>query len=307
MKPAIWCTVLLAVALQPLSANLEHAVSSADLRIVPRELELFDEVVVDSPLRRPRMVLRERLWFSGEGRVHRRKTFDGSGELLLDTAYRYNGGGSLEKIAARNEAGEIQWTHEYRREGSVLVQESHFGPDGTLEYTELYDYDMEDNLVEQARYTGGGIPQWRTVYDYDAQRRETTWTMYYSDGRIMKQGVEERNSQGDVVREVLRDEVEQTFQEVRLRYDGQGRVTERRTYNAEGVLQTVERLRYNEQNNVVEELVERFDGTLIRQKVNDYRYDDFGNWIEKSTVERERPEFGPVLVNETRRIRTFRY
>lgn len=304
MKPVMLCLLLIALVSGPVSAHRDRPVISATMRGLPREVELFDEHGEGS---QSLQILRERLVFNGDGRIRQRETYDGGGRLLFNIAYHYRSSGPLRKMIARDEAGEIQWTQEFRHRNDTLLQESLFGSDGTLEFTELYEYDADGKLVEQARYTGGGIPQWRTVYEYDTESRKTTWTMQYSDGRVLKQGVEERNSEGLIAREILRDEVEQTFQEVQIRYDNRGRVTERRISDAEGVLQAVERLRYDGRDNIVEEVVERFDGTLIRHTVNDYRYDRHGNWIERVTMERERPEFGPMLETERRQVRTIRY
>lgn len=304
MKSALLCFSLLACIIGSLGADSDYVVKNPDVHGSPRELELFEAEQFNS---RNGLVLRERMVFSDEGRLRRRNAFDQSGQLLVTTAYRYGAGGHVSEVIARDGAGELQWSHEYRHENDTVLQESHFGPDGSLEFTELYDYDDDGNLIERARYAGGGIPQWRTVYEYNGRENRTTWTMYYSDGRVLRQGVEERNREGLIVREVLRDEVDESFREVHFRYDDTGRVRERRTADANGVLQTVQRLRYDGHDNVIEEVVERFDGTVVRHSTIDYRYDRNGNWIERLTVEREQPEFGPVLETETRQVRTIRY
>ena len=253
----------------------------------PDSLELYD---VDKG-----QVLRESAAYDEQGRIRRRTSFDHTGSFQTRTAYRHNDDGSLSAVTAYDEYDKQLWRHDYRYDGTELQQEIYYNSGGNVEYTELYRYDGNGELIERARYSATGLPQWRTVYEHEPDEHRTVRTVYYGDGRIIRQGVEEYDSEGRKVREIRRDEVEETYEEVHFSYDYRGRLAVERISDAGGVLHSVRRLRYDEHDNVVEDVVETFDGTITRRTSYDYRYDRNDNWIARVWHEREKPEFGPLI------------
>ncbi|TVQ38429.1 MAG: hypothetical protein EA384_09435 [Spirochaetaceae bacterium] len=290
MKPILLVLVLVLTSVQ-LHAEGDYVRRGLEVHGTPHALRLYD--AHNSP------VLREQVSFDPQGRIRSRVSYAENGEFRLQTRYERGAAGNLKTVHAYNRSGALQWRHKYRYQDSRVQQKLFFNAAGELEYTDLYRYDRDDNLIEQARYAAGGVPRWRTHYDYEdrngGQGRRVQWTVYYSDGRIIRQGVEKYDEEGRVTREVRRDEVEQTYEEVHYEYDYRGRLVAERTIDARGALESVRRLRYDHRDSIVEEIVSRFDGTVRRRVSYEYRYDEHGNWVERITVEREKPQFGPVL------------
>ncbi|TVR32707.1 MAG: hypothetical protein EA404_06855 [Spirochaetaceae bacterium] len=252
-------------------------------------------------------ILREEALFNGRARIKDRKSYTEDGAFQLHTRYQRDDRGNLKTVSAYNQAGDSLWRHEYRYQNATLQQEVVYNATGELDYTDLYSYDSDGNLLERARYGPGGLPRWRTQYEHDSVQNRVLWETYYSDGRLLRQGEEQYDQEGRLVREVHRDEIQETYQEVRYAYDQQGRPISERISDSEGSLRSVRRIRYDDFGNIAEETESRFDGRVTRRVLYHYRYDEYGNWIERTITEREKPQFGPVLTTERVHRRTITY
>ena len=290
MKPTLLLLVLVLTSVQ-LHAVGDYVRRGLEVHGTPQALRLYDA--------HDGLVLREQVSFDPQGRIRSRVSYAENGDFRLQTRYERGVGGNLKTVHAYNRSDVQQWRHKYRYQDARVQQKLFYNAADELEYTDLYSYDHDGRLVERARYAAGGVPRWRTHYAYEdrnnGQRSRVQWTVYYSDGRIIRQGVEEHDGEGRVAREVRRDEVEQTYEEVHYEYDYRGRLVAERTINARGELESVRRLRYDDRDSIVEEVVSRFDGTMRRMVTYEYRYDEHGNWVKRVTVEREKPRFGPVV------------
>lgn len=298
MKLLGFCTLLFLTS-AGLSAESDFIRRGLEVIGEPYSVRLYD---VNSPA-----ILREEAVFNRRGQIKDRKSYTEDGAFQLHTRYQRDDRGNLKTVSAYNQAGDSLWRHEYRYQNTTLQQEVVFAASGELDYTDLYSYDSDGNLLERARYGPGGVPRWWTQYEHDTAQNRMLWTTYYSDGRILRQGEEQYDEDGRLALEVHRDEVKETYQEVRYAYDTQGRPISERTSDSDGSLLSVRRIRYDELGNIAEETESRFDGTLTRRVLYQYRYDERGNWIERTISERKKPQFGPVLTTERAHRRVIVY
>ena len=298
MKPLGFC-ILLFVATAGLSAEGDFIRRGLEVIGEPHSARLYDVNAA--------VILREEVLFNGRGQIKDRKSYTEDGAFRLHTRYQRDDRGNLNAVSAYNQAGDSLWRHEYRYQNAKLQQEVVYDASGELDSTELYHYDSDGNLLERASYGAGGLPRWRTLYEHDTVQNRVFWATYYSDGRLLRQGEQQYDQEGRLVREVHRDEVKETYQEVRYAYDQLGRPISERISDADGSLLSVRRIRYDDFGNIIEETESRFDGTVTRRVLYQYRYDEHGNWIERRVNQREKPQFGPVLRTERVHQRAITY
>ena len=298
MKLLGFCTLLILIS-GGLSAEADFIRRGLEVIGDPHSVRLYD---VNSSA-----ILREEALFNRRGQIKDRKSYTEDGAFQRHTRYQRDDRGNLKTVSAYNQAGDSLWRHEYRYQNARLQQEIVYDASAELNYTDLYSYDSDGNLLELARYASGGVPRWRTQYEHDSVQNRTLWTTYYSDGRLLRQGEEQYDQEGRLVREVHRDEVKETYQEIRYAYDPQGRPISERISDSDGSLLSVRRIRYDDSGNIVEEIESRFDGTVTRRVLYQYRYDEHGNWIERRVSERKKPQFGPVLTTERVHKRVIAY
>lgn len=251
--------------------------------------------------------LLEQAWFDRDGRVTERVAYDEDGEFGRRIGFTYNDDGDLSGWESRDADGELQWRYVYLYdEERRVTQEISYDSHGNMEGTELYSYD-DDQLVEEAAYSGDGLPQWRKTYDHDEQSGLVEWAVYFEDGRLLKRGTKFSNPIGRIVRERLRDELEDTFEEIAYSYDHEGRVTRARVNDADGRLRRVLEYEYDEYDNVTRELERDPAGNTVREKRVRYRYDERGNWTERIKTETQQDPQGTETREETRFRREIEY
>ncbi len=251
--------------------------------------------------------LLEQAWFDRDGRVTERVAYDEGGEFNRRIHFSYNDEGDLSGWESRDVDGELQWRYVYLYdEERRVTQEVSYDSSGQIESTELYSYD-EDQLVEEAAYSGDGLPKWRKTYDHDEQSGAVDWAVYFEDGRLLKRGTEYLNPVGRIVRERLRDELEDTFEEIAYSYDREGRVRRARVNDADGRLRRVMEYEYDEHGNVTRELERNPDGETVHERRVSYRYDERGNWIERFETETQQDRGGSETRHTTRFRREIEY
>ncbi len=251
--------------------------------------------------------LLEQGFFDPSGRITERVLYTEDGEFSRRIRFTYNDAGDLSGWESRDADGELQWRYVYVYDDDHRVtQEISYDAHGNIEGTELYSYD-DDQLVEEAAYTGEGLPQWRKVYEHDEHSGEIEWAVYFEDGRLLKQGTKFSNPVGRVVREQMRDEVDETFEEVAYSYDAEGRVVRARVNDSEGDLRRVHEYEYDDHGNLILEKERDIPGDSVDKTRNDYRYDQHGNWIELVRTETRIDSEGNETVDEVRFRREIEY
>ncbi len=252
-------------------------------------------------------VLLEQAWFDSDGRITERVAYDEDGGFGRRIRFTYNDAGDLTGWDSRDSAGRLQWRYAYLYdEDRRITQEISYDSRGNMEGTELYSYD-DDQLVEEAAYTGEGLPQWRKIYEHDEKGERVEWAIYFEDGRLLKRGTKFNNPLGRVVRERLRDEVEDTFEEIAYSYDFEGRVTRVRVTDAHGDLRRTHEYEYDKHGNVILERERDLEGDTVHEVHTRYRYDHHANWIKRVIAEKRIDAAGNETMNEMRYRREIEY
>lgn len=154
---------------------------------------------------------------------------------------------------------EQNWRYQYSREGNVTEQLLFRPDEPQTAYRSVFIRDDEGSLREQVQYWPNGSLNEKKVFDESGVLREEHWSFGAGDLRIS-------------------------------RFDSDGRILQISQVTPAGFLSlrgtdNVTTLQYDLHGNLIEMKTTASDGTLQRRMTNSYRYDEKGNWIERTEVE----------------------
>lgn len=187
--------------------------------------------------------------WSPTGRLWARSEFDEHENLIRSTEFREDGAPQREQ----------NWRYQYSREGNVTEQLL-FPPDEPqATYRTVFIRDDDGKLREQVQYWPNGSLKEKKVFDESGVLRERHRSFGAGDLTI-------------------------------TRFDSYGRDFRTSIVSPPGFLSSkgtnhVTTCEYDLYGNVIEVNTRASDGTLLSRMTNSYRYDDKGNWIERTEVD----------------------
>ncbi len=237
--------------------------------------------------------------------------------------------GSVRTVVTKHP--QLKTTHHFDRSGNLT--ELQLSPsEGTGSARYLYTYGADGTLAEEQTYDAGGALVYRKVFRYgtdDRGRRSVQvaatekgmfahveFAFYDAKGMLAEevmitgQGVSEKSLydvRGNLIYHARyfqgRLVVEATHHHGPL-----GRLKESRFYGPDGDLMRVDRYRYDQAGNRLEQSSEFFKQSHLRKSVISYEFDPVGNWT-KETIQRWSDKNGSVALTESlvSRERTITY
>jgi hypothetical protein len=226
---------------------------------------------------------------------------------------------------------QLKTTHHFDRAGNLTeLWLTPFEGSGSARY--LYLYGADGTLTEEQTYDAGGALVYRKVFGYSADERgrlsaqvaatengafaHAEFSLYDAKGMLSEelvvtgQGVAEKDLydvRGNVVYHARyfqgRLVVEATHHHGPL-----GRLKESRFYGNDGEIMRIDRYRYDQAGNRLEQISDFFKQSRLRKSVVTYEFDQTGNWT-KETVQRWSDKNGSVALTESlvSRERTIAY
>jgi YD repeat-containing protein len=221
------------------------------------------------------------------GRLAEIVDYDESNRVVNTWRYAYNVDGRKISKEGWSPAGFL-WTRSEFDEHDNLVRSTAFREDGTQEREQnwRYQYSREGNATEQLLIRPNE-PQatYRSIFIRDDHGRVREQVQYWPDGSLNEKKVFDESG-------VLREE-HFSFGKGDLRisrFDSYGRVQKISAVSPAGFLSSrgtddVTTFKYDLHGNLIEMNTTASNGTLHRRTTNSYRYDEKGNWIERTEVE----------------------
>lgn len=253
--------------------------------------------------------------FDEQGRVI--EDLDVDGPLIDQDPYRrlytYNDFGLLAEIVDYDENNRVEnmWRYAYSTDGKKISEEG-WSPTGLL-WTRS-DFDEHENRVRLTWIREDGTPQeeqnWRYQYSREGNVTEqlllpsdepgATYRSVFTrddDGRLREQVHYWPN--GSLKEKKLFDESGVLREKhtsfgagdlTMTRFDSYGRDVQISIVSRPGFLSSrgadhVTTLEYDLHGNLIEMNTTASDGTLLHRTTNSYRYDEKGNWIERTEVD----------------------
>lgn len=186
--------------------------------------------------------------WSPTGRLWTREEFDEHENRVRRTWFREDGTPEREQ----------NWRYQYSAEGNVTEQLLFRPDEPQTAYRSVFIRDG-GRLREQVQYWPNGSLNEKKVFDESGVLREEHWSFGAGDLRIS-------------------------------RFDSHGRELQRSQFTPAGFLSSrgtdnVTTYEYDLHGNLIEATTKASDGTLQHTTTNSYRYDDKGNWIERTEVD----------------------
>jgi YD repeat-containing protein len=151
-----------------------------------------------------------------------------------------------------------------------LENATDFSLEGNADRRYTLTYDSEGRLTESAAYDGGKISR-RTLYIHSPERREIEIkNIFYHDGR------------------------EVPSEKTVLAYNANNQWVRRTTYKTDGSVNATIDYEYNSKGNLIKEVHCCEYGYTHRYE---YKYDRYGNWIERQDIYSQKHAGGETEVN----------
>jgi len=190
-------------------------------------------------------------------------------------------GNKTETLIYDAEGGLMQvYRYSYDSRDNLIVRSS-YHPNGNQIQKDTYRYDSKGNLIENARQNFS-LQQHTTFYvDYDKKGREQKLTRCASDGEILSVRSFSYDRQGNK-NEASEDIELETLSYYSSVFDTKGNEIESYEHDSEGNIVTRSISAYDNNDQVIERVSYRADGSVIRHNSYEYQYDQKQNWIIKT-------------------------
>jgi hypothetical protein len=300
--------------LQDFGEAATAAVSSPELLSLERFDEqgrLIEDLNVDGPLI-DQDPYRRLYTYNNFGRVAEIVDYDERGRVENTWRHAYSTHGKKISEEGWSPTGRL-WAREEFDEHENRVRLTWFREDGTpkQEQTWRYQYSVKGNVTEQLQFPPDephapyiSLPEvsfytplqansapaatpvvYRTVFIRDDDGRLREQAEYWPNGSLKEKKVFDESG-------VLREK-RWSFGADDLaidRFDSRGRYLQASQFTPVGFLSSrgtdnVTNFEYDLHENLIEMNTEAADGTLVSRATNSYRYDEKGNWIERTEVD----------------------
>ncbi|MFP4152812.1 MAG: hypothetical protein ACLFSV_08185 [Alkalispirochaeta sp.] len=244
-----------------------------------------------------------------EGNLIEQLHFVPEDSLLWRSRYSYDENGRLLEWTSLTETGEPKWHYEYvYNEQGSLEREITRRPSGRIESVLVYEY-VDGRVSEETMFGPDDTVQWRRAYEYSEDGRVVESTMFYADGTLIKHSVQEFDDEGRLERETFTNGIGVVFETYRYRYDAFAHPREVEVYDGTGSLVRTQIYEMDDAGNVQRERVVRNQENPAIEVVREYRYDRYGNWTQKRTINYavEESEGEPTVTREKVVERTISY
>lgn len=203
-------------------------------------------------------------YFNEEGVKIEDGECDSYGQIQRKRLYKYNDSGKLIEVRNFNSKDEFRGKTIYRIDDKGnLIETSDFNAEGQFMGKIIYTRDDKGNAVETNSYDSMGSLNSKFKFKYDRKGRVLE-SIYYGHGGELE---------------------EETY----IKYDGKGKKTEVKVITEGSVI--IKNLKYeNKEKDELTAMI-KFENYLIMSKtIYKYKYDENGNWIEKISIEDEKPK-----------------
>ncbi|MCS5420653.1 MULTISPECIES: hypothetical protein [Psychrilyobacter] len=189
---------------------------------------------------------------------------DSYDRIQRKTLYKYNDEGKLIQTSDFDSRVEFAGKTIYTRDDKGnLIEASDFNSKGEFIGKIIYTRDSKGNAVETNSYNSMGSLNSKFKFEYDKKGRVLESIYYGSDGE-------------------LRDK---TY----FKYDGKGRVIEVKLITEDSIF--IKNFKYENKEKDDVTLMIQYEGYLTMSKTRYmYKYDENGNWIQKISIEDEKPK-----------------
>ncbi len=172
------------------------------------------------------------------------------------------------------------FTYLYDKEGKQISQKG-YREDKSLYETILYKYDNKGNKIEMDYYNPADVLFRKDSYKYNDKGYQTEWITSAFNGEQYLKRTYFYDKEGHKVKEFHYDK-DGFFVKYLYLYDTKGNLNETREYIRERNQGYKWKYKYNNQGDIIEEILLKTDNTMFYRHTFDYLYDKQGNLVNKT-------------------------
>ena len=220
-----------------------------------------------------------------EKKFYKKDTLDYREEFKYDKNDRI-----IEKIGYGPD-GSFYWRYvnDYDSNGNKTTLTS-YESDGTIDWFYTYKYDKHNHLIEETSYNSDKSLDYKITYNYDDKGNMIEKNMYKPDGSLDYRHTKTYYKNGKVIEEKIYKKSKLFWKEVN-KYDKSGNKVEYHLYNSDGILDDIITYKYDDKGNEIESILRNSEGAIIDKAINQYEYDNVGNWIKKIEIPDGKPRY----------------
>ena len=183
------------------------------------------------------------------------------------------------------------------------IEEDDISDDKRFSGKTLYKYDDKGNLIEEAIYRSGSGTAWITDYGYDSRGFQTGCTLTNGDKKILRKETKEYDGQGNDLKGIYYENDTVISGRWVAINDNKGRTIQRTDYKAKDSIVSITKYKYDDWDNVIENITCKPDGSIDTARWNsytDYEYDARGNVVKQTEYKLRSGKKVPAGYTETR-------
>lgn len=207
-----------------------------------------------------------------------KENLKGKVKSVKSTTYRYtNNNGKTEKGTPLSNFNTLE---EYNAKG-FKIKGSRFSNEGKTTNAWLYFYDGNNRLTKVEIFNNNNQIEETLAYFFEPQAQTETVKGYDANGTLSGQQIITYDDKGNKINELSLNAKNEFLLSQVIVYDAKQNISEKKFEDKEGKRVVLE-YEYDDKNNVIKENYYGEGKQLYGQKVFSYKYDNQGNWIERT-------------------------
>ncbi len=189
--------------------------------------------------------------------------------------------------------------YKYDKKGTLISKQNIYvnvavmlySPRDAIKYTgnEIYEYDRKGNLRETKKYTSKKELSQRVTYKNDKKGRIVEEYTYNSSGSLERKYTYKYDRRGNKIEENGYNPNGSLEWKTTFKYDSKGNQIKIENYSSDGSLDNSYTFKHNSKGERIENNSYNSDGILNVKYTYKYKYDEYGNWVEKVTYKNNKP------------------
>lgn len=246
----------------------------------------FGEVTKGRPGRESFLENDTEIIFDKKGHKTKEKVYFSDGTLSGQSTFKYD---KNEKLIEHYISGYGKDTFEYDMNGNMVRETTFILGQDSLSELKLSKYDDHGLRTSLIGYKADGNLDFKIKYDYNKKGNKAQESYYDSKSNLYEDRFYDYDSDGNIIKERRVNFKPKSFFETRYKYDDHNNIIEE-LITSSGGLNSTHTYDYDENGNKIKQTNVVSDG-LRWESTWKYKYDSYGNWVEKIAFEEGEAKF----------------
>ncbi len=195
--------------------------------------------------------------------------------------YKFNDKGLLSEYVIYDKYGNKKYVYKNNYKGEYVQSVDIYSTYGTLTNKQIFKYDKNNYVIEDAFYRANGNLIDKYVFERDKSGNVIKKSLFNSSGSLKTKWTYEYDDNNNRTKMIWYDKYENIEKVYKYNFNSNNELIEINIYDSKGNLKTLEKNTYKDGKKI---LVEIYDNSKTLNSVIKYKYDKDNNWIEKKRI-----------------------